>query len=241
MFGARVVHRKIEKIVELKPLNIEVREICPEGVDENETLEKFQRAFVLISKSKDKMKEWDKGIETSDMFLKIVQKLRHDIAMGKVPWTAQAAFEYYEEYGPTIIFSEFVEPVEQLASKFRNIFGLESLVIRGDIPLSERNNRVTTFKEGKTPFLIATYGVLSEGENLQMSCSMVLNDLPWQPLVIKQAQRRIWRIGQKQECFCYVVKAKSDYFVERALKMKGGMISKIEADFTNIQKDFKLE
>ena len=73
-----------------------------------------------------------------------------------------------------------------------------------------------------------------------MSCSMILNDLPWQPLVIKQAQRRIWRIGQDKECFCYIVTSKSDHFVQRALNMKGEMIAKIEADFANAQKVYKL-
>ena len=239
MFGGRVVHRKIEEIVELKPLRIKEKVIVPAAVNEEETLLQFKRAFALISKSKEKMKEWEKGENTSDMFLKIVQRLRHDIAVGKTGHTIEIGEEYYENYGPTIIFSEFIEPVERLSIAFK-AKGLESVVIRGDIPLSERYDRVSKFKEGRIPFLIATYGVLSEGENLQMSCSMILNDLPWQPLVIKQAQRRIWRIGQDKECFCYIVTSKSDHFVQRALNMKGEMIAKIEADFANAQKVYKL-
>ena len=239
MFGQRVVHRKIEKIVELKKLIIEEKWVKLLNMDLDEVLRKFKAAFSLIHSSQKKMDEWEKKDKTGDMFLAMIQNLRHEIATNKMVHTLEKATEYNKLHGQVIIFSEFVSPIMWL-EKALWAWQLKSTVITGSVPHHERETRMKDFKDGKTPFLLATFGVLSEGENLQNARCMVMNDLPWQPLVIKQAQRRIWRIGQDKECYCCLIKNEADIYIERTLAMKGEMVRRLEQIFDKSQIEYKL-
>ena len=240
MFGQRVIQRKIQEIVELPPLYTQDI-LLKLDIDEEEVQKKFQAAFAFIHKSKKKMEEFEKGEKTDDMFLKVVQKIRHDIAMAKAPSALEMAKKYRGNHGPVIIFSEFIDPLKWIKDAAWKT-GLEALLVVGEgMHLRDREENIAKFKEGKTPLLLATFGAMSEGENLQMMQVMILNDLPWQPLVIKQAQRRIWRIGQQKPCFCVTLKCASDVFVEKNIAMKQVMINKLEKMFAEKQKESGLK
>ena len=91
-----------------------------------------------------------------------------------------------------------------------------------------RDANLQKFLLGKTKFLLTTYGVLSEGVNLQQFNNLLLNDLPWQSLTIKQAIRRIWRIGQKKACFVIQVLCTPDEVVQKIVTEKEKMVLSVE-------------
>lgn len=238
MFGDSVIRRKIHEVVELKPLRVQEVRVQMRSAETQilEVKERFAKAVSLLMGSNKKQTEWEKKEKGGDAFLKAVQKIRVDIAMEKTVYALDMAVKYYKTYGPVIIFSEFIRPLQAIKTLAFNK-GLGSLEVIGEkMKLSEREESVLEFKKKKTPFLLATFGAMSEGENLQEIRTIVMNDLPWQPLVIKQAQRRIWRIGQKDECYCCMIKCDSDYFVERNIAMKQDMILTTDYMFDEIKK-----
>lgn len=237
LFGDYVIRRKIHEVVELKPLRIQEVRVSLTSAEANfeQVTSRFSKAVSLIGRSNKKQGEFDKKERGGDAFLKAVQKIRTDIALEKTHYTLEMAIKYYQAYGPVIIFSEFIMPLEWLKEAMFNK-GYKSLFVIGEkMKLQEREDAVNEFKEKRTPFLLATFGAMSEGENLQEIRTIIMNDLPWQPLVIKQAQRRIWRIGQKHECYCCIIKSDSDYFVERNIMMKQDMIFTTDAMFDEIK------
>lgn len=71
-------------------------------------------------------------------------------------------------------------------------------VYLGDMTQSERDNVISSFKNGETKYLVAT-DAAAEGLNLQ-NCSIMFNyDLHWNPMKIEQRIGRIHRFKQERD------------------------------------------
>jgi SNF2 family DNA or RNA helicase len=107
--------------------------------------------------------------------------------------------EVAENDRKAIIFSQWVEPLEQLA---RHLEPYGPLLYHGKIPQRERQPILDRFKSdpGKHVILMS-YGTGSVGLNLQFTNYVFLFDRWWNPAIEDQAINRAHRLGQKSPVF----------------------------------------
>lgn len=230
MLKNHVVRREITDIGEMPKLHTADVFIPNEhfNVNWDEVLQKF--AWLAQLQHANKKKHSDDEIDT----IAAIQKMRTDIAIRKGWFTVQSTLQYLNQ-GPLVLFSEFIKPLKEMQHWFFQA-GHESKIVCGTgMSLAEREANIDNFKKEKFQILLATFGAMSEGENLQVSNFVAFNDLPWQPLRLLQAQRRVWRIGQKRECYNLTMLCKGDEFVRNVVLKKQDMISLLDGEMRKIQ------
>jgi SNF2 family DNA or RNA helicase len=98
-----------------------------------------------------------------------------------------------------IVFSQWVEPLEQLAGALAE-FG--PLQYHGRVPHRERQAVLDRFKsDPRKHVILMSYGTGSVGLNLQFTNYVFLFDRWWNPAVEDQAINRAHRLGQKDPVF----------------------------------------
>ena len=199
----------------------------------------FASAFHRVQSKVKLLDALERGVleESGDKALRIVQKIRSSIAIQKVEWTVDMAIKYFKFSGPTIIFSEFIEPLNEIGRLLKGQGYSSVKAIGKGMKMAEREWNIKDFKDGKHEFLLATFGAMSEGENLQYARNIIFNDLSWQPLVIKQATRRVWRIGQANECHVTQMLCSADATVQRIVSDKQEMVGKFEEFLVDIKQE----
>ncbi|MCY4584274.1 MAG: DEAD/DEAH box helicase, partial [Chloroflexi bacterium] len=241
IMGPKVIQRKIEEVVELPKLYTRDIMIPDHLFQEDMELIKnqFATAFHRVQSKVKLLDALERGVleEAGDKALKIVQKIRSNIAIQKVVWTVDMAIKYFKFTGPTIIFSEFIEPLNEIGRLLKEQGYSSVKAIGKGMKMAEREWNIKDFKAGKHEFLLATFGAMSEGENLQYSQNIIFNDLSWQPLVIKQATRRVWRIGQDKECHVIQMLCSADAVVQRIVSSKQEMVGQFEQFLVDIKEE----
>jgi SNF2 family DNA or RNA helicase len=107
--------------------------------------------------------------------------------------------EVAENNRKAIVFSQWVEPLEEMA-KALDPFG--PLQYHGKIPQRERQPILDQFKSARDKHvLLMSYGTGSVGLNLQFTNYVFLFDRWWNPAIEDQAINRAHRIGQKETVF----------------------------------------
>lgn len=100
-----------------------------------------------------------------------------------------------------IVFSQWVEPLEQIA---RVLAPFGTLQYHGKIPTRERQPILDRFKQDSSKHvLLMSYGTGSVGLNLQFTNYVFLFDRWWNPAVEDQAINRAHRLGQKSAVFVH--------------------------------------
>ncbi len=100
-----------------------------------------------------------------------------------------------------IVFSQWVEPLEQLA---RVLAPFGPLQYHGKIPSKDRQPILDRFKQDPTRHVILmSYGTGSVGLNLQFTNHVFLFDRWWNPAIEDQAINRAHRLGQKSTVFVH--------------------------------------
>jgi SNF2 family DNA or RNA helicase len=98
-----------------------------------------------------------------------------------------------------IVFSQWVEPLEQIAEQ---IAFCGPLLYHGKLAHRDRQPILDTFKRDKSKHvLLMSYGTGSVGLNLQFTNYVFLFDRWWNPAIEDQAINRAHRIGQKAPVF----------------------------------------
>ena len=252
LLGRRVCMRKKWQVVELPPR--EVREIQLEnhqfqGINMAEVAEKFEKAIMYLGRSQANFKKYTQSLEDAndegggsgkqDMFLAVTQKYRRDIALVTAEHTWPVIAEMRERLGTGIIvFSEFIAPLLALKGLAKERGHLA--VGQGHMDSVERDIHIRQFKEGKVDYLFATFGAMAMGENLQQSRGLVFNDPSWQPLMMEQAQCRIYRIGQRNPVEIVHMMCEGHEVVRRCLARKTGMIDKLAQVFGKLTQENNL-
>lgn len=97
-----------------------------------------------------------------------------------------------------LVFSQFKDCV-YLYSKALEDAGIKTMVITGDVKMSERATMISDFEKSEEIKVLMATDAFSYGQNLQM-CSILINiDMHFNPAVMKQRIGRIQRIGQKEK------------------------------------------
>ena len=120
-------------------------------------------------------------------------------ALAKSPATTELAQNIIDEGHSVVIFTDHVASCSEIA------LTLGVTPLSGNTAQDVRDAEVTRFKKGLTKALVATIGVLSTGENFTIANYMIINDFPFVPTDLDQAEKRIHRIGQKEPCFYYYI------------------------------------
>ncbi|HEX9277844.1 MAG TPA: DEAD/DEAH box helicase [Casimicrobiaceae bacterium] len=98
-----------------------------------------------------------------------------------------------------LVFTQFREMTEPLASFLGVIFGREGLVLHGGTPVAKRRELVRQFQEDElTPFFVLSLKAGGAGLNLTAASHVIHFDRWWNPAVENQATDRAFRIGQQR-------------------------------------------
>ena len=98
-----------------------------------------------------------------------------------------------------LVFTQFREMTEPLASYLGGLFGRPGLVLHGGTAVKQRKALVHTFQQDETvPFFILSLKAGGSGLNLTAASHVVHFDRWWNPAVENQATDRAFRIGQKK-------------------------------------------
>lgn len=97
-----------------------------------------------------------------------------------------------------VVFSYFRKTLEYLQRELARS-NIRSLVIHGHIPMEERLQRITEFRESAEVNVLLSSEVGSEGIDLQFANVLINYDLPWNPMKIEQRIGRLDRLGQQSE------------------------------------------
>ncbi len=98
-----------------------------------------------------------------------------------------------------LVFTQFRETTEPLASFLGAIFGREGLVLHGGTPVARRRKLVERFQGDElTPFFVLSLKAGGSGLNLTAASHVVHFDRWWNPAVENQATDRAFRIGQSR-------------------------------------------
>jgi non-specific serine/threonine protein kinase len=98
-----------------------------------------------------------------------------------------------------LVFTQFREATEPLASFLAGIFGRPGLVLHGGTPVKDRQKLVAAFQaDDGPPFFVLSLKAGGTGLNLTAASHVVHFDRWWNPAVENQATDRAFRIGQKK-------------------------------------------
>ena len=98
-----------------------------------------------------------------------------------------------------LVFTQFRETTEPLATFLGSIFGREGLVLHGGTPVAKRRELVRRFQEDEqTPFFVLSLKAGGAGLNLTAASHVIHFDRWWNPAVENQATDRAFRIGQQR-------------------------------------------
>ncbi|MCP4044054.1 MAG: ATP-dependent helicase, partial [Gammaproteobacteria bacterium] len=118
---------------------------------------------------------------------------------GKFTRLAELCEEIGSRQEKMLVFTQFREITEPLASFLEERFNRPGLVLHGGTPISRRKKLVDAFqREDGPPFFILSLKAGGTGLNLTEASHVVHFDRWWNPAVENQATDRAFRIGQKK-------------------------------------------
>lgn len=120
----------------------------------------------------------------------------------------------------TIVWTSFIESVNWL---FSNLLPYNPVKVHSDLDIDVRNNALRRFKtDPSCRLLVATPGAAKEGLTLTVANHAVFYDRSFSLDDYLQAQDRIHRISQTDECFVHNLIAKTtiDEWIDRLLTAK---------------------
>jgi non-specific serine/threonine protein kinase len=118
---------------------------------------------------------------------------------GKFARLREIAEEIASRQDRALVFTQFRETTEPLASFLAGIFGRAGLVLHGQTPVKERQKLVKAFQaDDGPPFFVLSLKAGGVGLNLTAASHVIHFDRWWNPAVENQATDRAFRIGQKR-------------------------------------------
>lgn len=118
---------------------------------------------------------------------------------GKFARLRELAEVVREKQEKMLVFTQFRETTEPLASFLGTIFGRKGLVLHGATPVARRRELVERFQNDElTPFFVLSLKAGGSGLNLTAASHVIHFDRWWNPAVENQATDRAFRIGQRR-------------------------------------------
>lgn len=173
--------------------------------------------------------------------IKAIGKLRQAVSAHKLEATVATAVAHMEAYaddprgGQLVIFTW----TRATAEKLEKLLQLKAVgdafsfawCVTGDLSQAARDRHIHNFRlacaRGAPAVLVATYGALGVGVNLQCANGTIQHDMGWVPGELMQAEARVWRGGQDRHVSSYWMIGEStfDEYVIRTLLDKADEIA----------------
>jgi len=116
---------------------------------------------------------------------------------GKFLRLAEICEELAERQERVLVFTQFREIIDSLATHLAHVFGRPGLVLHGATSIAKRKGLVDEFqREDGPPFMILSLKAGGAGLNLTAASQVIHFDRWWNPAVENQATDRAFRIGQ---------------------------------------------
>jgi len=130
-----------------------------------------------------------------------------------------------------LVFTQFREATQPIASFLGNVFGREGLVLHGGTAVAKRKELVRRFQQDElTPFFVLSLKAGGAGLNLTAASHVVHFDRWWNPAVENQATDRAFRIGQSRNVLVHkfvcrgTVEDKIDQLIESKQALVKGLL-----------------
>jgi non-specific serine/threonine protein kinase len=130
-----------------------------------------------------------------------------------------------------LVFTQFRETTEPLASFLGAVFGRPGLVLHGGTEVAKRKDLVRRFQEDEgVPFFVLSLKAGGAGLNLTAASHVIHFDRWWNPAVENQATDRAFRIGQTRNVLVHkfvcrgTVEEKIDRMIESKQTMAGDFL-----------------
>jgi len=118
---------------------------------------------------------------------------------GKFSRLTEICEEIASRQEKAIVFTQFREMTEPLASFLAGIFGRGGLVLHGSTPVKRRKRLIDQFQQDDgPPFFVLSLKAGGTGLNLTAASHVIHFDRWWNPAVENQATDRAFRIGQRR-------------------------------------------
>ena len=165
--------------------------------------------------------ETGKDLTHSDAQLMVrIGQLRQLAEAAKVQWAAHFLQDYDTNKHPIVVFYSFKDTKNALLKAFPN-----ALTIHGAQTSLQKQEAVDAFWKGESPILLAQTESAQTALNLQCSDTTLFLTYPWTPASFRQAEDRIYRIGQKNAVTTYTVEAFSiDMYAAEMLQDKQNVL-----------------
>ena len=124
-----------------------------------------------------------------------ISKLRHEVALAKVPHAVEHVHDAIEASGSVVVFCHHKDVLHQIAEALRGR-DLSVVTLTGDDALPVRQAAVDAFQAGQAQAILLTIGAGGVGITLTRSAHVVFVESDWVPGNLSQAEDRCHRIGQ---------------------------------------------
>ena len=161
-------------------------------------------------------------ISESSQAMVFLGYLRRLSSLSKIRTVIEQATDLIEAGQPVVIFTEFVETAEAIATQFN------TQAITGSLKIENRQKIIDDFQSGKKDVIIATTKTGGVGLTLTRASYLIVLDLPWTPADLEQCEDRIHRIGQQNNCTIYHYYSRDvDYVVAKKIQAKNENINTV--------------
>jgi SWI/SNF-related matrix-associated actin-dependent regulator 1 of chromatin subfamily A len=183
--------RKTAKDValELPPLTRVFHEIDPDAPLSKHDAMTTEQMALLVAAIK------DGGVS---QVLALLTDLRKETSARKFSHTVEYAANAIEQGEKVVIFTWQRATAQKLAKALSK--NAKVHCITGEDDLDVRERAVAAFQAGDGDVIVATLSALKEGVTLHAARIVIIHDLDWVPASLRQAERRILRIGQERPC-----------------------------------------
>jgi non-specific serine/threonine protein kinase len=126
-----------------------------------------------------------------------------------------------------LVFTQFREATQPIATFLGGVFGREGLVLHGGTPVGKRKELVRRFQEDElTPFFVLSLKAGGAGLNLTAASHVVHFDRWWNPAVENQATDRAFRIGQSRNVLVhkFICRGTVEDKIDRLIESKQGLV-----------------
>lgn len=134
--------------------------------------------------------------------LAAMAKMRHLVALAKIPATLEYIDEFVEDTDRKIvIFLHHIDVGDIILDELKSRHGDEILILhlKGGMDGFKRNELVNTFNNSKRVIMVASTLSSGEGLNLQTCSDCILHERQWNPANEEQVECRFIRIGQEAD------------------------------------------
>ena len=165
---------------------------------EKAVADKYQEIYDNVDN--EESKHYGKSLEHGQAFIEMAAYRMFTAIEKTIDGTLQDLIENIIESGQkVVIFTNFTSVIDNI----KNMFEDNCLILDGRVSLEQRQINIDKFQNGKEQVCACNYKVGSVGTTLTKAAYAIMNDFPWDPATLKQAEDRIHRIGQEQKTTIY--------------------------------------